>query len=119
MTQQNFALFFAFQSTPSVWRATCTKQEMQHASYISIHALRVEGDTEADGDYIYDGEFQSTPSVWRATFKEDYDAHPENISIHALRVEGDTVFLDRDKQMPRFQSTPSVWRATTRIRKII
>ena len=64
-------------------------RRVSDASAISIHALRGEGDTEADGDYIYDGEFQSTPSVGRATLFPP-------LSIFA----------------PGFQSTPSVGRAT-------
>ena len=58
-------------------------------SLISIHSLRVEGDT-----YIYNSDysehrFQSTPSVWR-----------------------ETNYYQTDNSRTVFQSTPSVWRET-------
>ena len=36
---------------------------------ISIHSLRVEGDTFGDGKIAVQVKFQSTPSVWRETAK--------------------------------------------------
>ena len=123
-----------FQSTPSVWRATARhaqrgrdprnfnprppcggRHPYPHMLYrrdpISIHALRVEGDSAETGQ------------TWWAS-----------ISIHALRVEGDPLarcpprpsanFNPRPPCGGRpsrvssigfttsFQSTPSVWRAT-------
>ncbi len=62
----NFVLFL---STPSVWRATCGKDYDSADYMISIHALRVEGDTCLDCGSPVD-----------------------LISIHALRVEGDIHF---------------------------
>ena len=80
-------------------------------AYISIHALRVEGDllrcwhiaggllflsTPSGWRATYHAsvawgwdKFLSTPSGWRATigYLEGYQEH--KISIHALRVEGD------------------------------
>ena len=58
--------------------------------YISIHALRVEGDV------IYIFIFVFVPSI----------------SIHALRVEGDTFDIPRYVKASLFLSTPSGWRAT-------
>ena len=58
--------------------------------YISIHALRVEGDT-----FII--------LVHLSHF---------GISIHALRVEGDPSLASNVPTMSRFLSTPSGWRAT-------
>ena len=60
-----FAMLFL--STPSGWRATNAEIERFESYMISIHALRVEGDFEGDGE----------PEA------------EETISIHALRVEGD------------------------------
>ena len=58
--------------------------------FISIHALRVEGDLSGDSAQCVIGE----------------------ISIHALRVEGDAR-KPTDKQLFKiFLSTPSGWRAT-------
>ena len=79
---------------------------------ISIHALRVEGDTKNPLLVLWDDLFLSTPSGWRATAGPLYhaarrvDFYPrppgggrqredkivrlaQQISIHALRVEGD------------------------------
>ena len=63
---RNKATYTAFQSTPSVWKATANICMQKHGFTISIHAFRVEGDYAA-GDY-------------------NDMAH---ISIHAFRAEGD------------------------------
>ena len=58
---------------------------------ISIHSLRMEGDTIDTQSRKIVLKFQSTPSVWRETWmpavplRSDYP-----ISIHSLRMEGDT-----------------------------
>ena len=60
-------------------------------STISIHALRVEGDTPSLVSIkIFKG-FLSTPSGWRATKTCHICIRIDQISIHALRVEGDTI----------------------------
>ena len=104
---------FAFLSTPSGWRATCTINANCPGDDISIHALRVEGDASQ----------QVNPPRWG------------HISIHALRVEGDCLpmqvlqgllyFYPRPpgggrlrpekgkKYGKKFLSTPSGWRATS------
>ena len=57
---------------------------------ISIHALRVEGDSSFESFKSGATLFLSTPSGWRATINMQIGAMPEGgISIHALRVEGD------------------------------
>ena len=56
-----------FLSTPSARRATLQKQPLHLCGSISIHALREEGDEEA----------------------EPADVEADDISIHALREEGD------------------------------
>ena len=56
---------------------------------ISIHALRVEGDCCREYGIYVSGEFLSTPSGWRATS-----------------------FLVLCSNVPVFLSTPSGWRAT-------
>ena len=71
-------------------RATSDRLYLSNGIFISIHALRGEGDLNLfQWNYIIDG-----------------------ISIHALRGEGDNrenSYTDKEK---RFQSTPSVGRAT-------
>ena len=62
----------------------------QNAEIISIHALRVEGDSPALSLLLYSRPFLSTSSGWRATFILIQKLRYYFISIHALRVEGDT-----------------------------
>ena len=56
---------------------------------ISIHSLRVEGDKAEQHEYMLTG-----------------------ISIHSLRVEGDSLRCNTTHRGKVFQSTPSVWRET-------
>ena len=65
----------------------------RHKVGISIHALRVEGDSRFRRNVDTDKAFLSTPSGWRATRVCGYRFTPERISIHALRVEGDILNL--------------------------
>ena len=80
-----------FQSTPSVGRATSLPVRRTRPLDISIHALRGEGDVE---------------------FSEKHQGI--QISIHALRGEGDQCRRSRKTSATAFQSTPSVGRATRR-----
>ena len=57
---------------------------------ISIHALRVEGDPLIRSAIYSPFRFLSTPSEWRATVQDEHEQRVQYvISIHALRVEGD------------------------------
>ena len=84
----------------------CTKNQMHH--YISIHALRVEGDRRFHDVKHQIVLFLSTPSGWRATISFADRLGKIDISIHALRVEGDSkngqsfqLFLrKREKNLP-------------------
>ena len=58
--------------------------------YISIHALREEGDRHFNLNAEVLTLFLSTPSARRATKKEAAADVPAIISIHALREEGDS-----------------------------
>ena len=92
------------------WPLTGRRLDGRHN--ISIHTLRVEGDTGATVCSKTRTKFQSTPSVWRVTGCSTAIEITNDISIHTLRVEGDT---DRQNQLTcrsLFQSTPSVWRVT-------
>ena len=80
-----------FLSTPSGWRATQIVRGIRLIFTISIHALRVEGDTEHFNIAIFVAvQFLSTPSGWRATSPNPVSSLTVPISIHALRVEGDS-----------------------------
>ena len=80
-----------FLSTPSGWRATGAISTDNCIKFISIHALRVEGDLTSVSATVSSG----------------------SISIHALRVEGDFFGISRALVSVQFLSTPSGWRATT------
>ena len=82
--------WYLFLSTPSARRATISKSLENIDAFISIHALREEGD---HGD--------SSRKI-RAPY----------ISIHALREEGDRMHYSQYKAAYRFLSTPSARRAT-------
>ena len=77
-----------FLSTPSGWRATAVPVVYQHTAFISIHALRVEGDKEIETRLA---EIKISIHALRV----EGDSNPillnvdTEISIHALRVEGD------------------------------
>ena len=102
---------------PSGWRATGLRRRCKPCHLISIHALRVEGDGNAEDKRVA----QLLISIHALRVEGDLDTYAEAstgkpISIHALRVEGDTgryIFMDC---AIRFLSTPSGWRAT-RVRK--
>ena len=82
--------FGGFQSTPSVGRATALAGKRFIGRFISIHALRGEGDDIVRWIIASSSPFQSTPSVGRAT-----------------------AWVARLSLLTKFQSTPSVGRATT------
>ena len=68
-----------------------SEMKVVEARYISIHALRVEGDPTMSAISLNRSRlFLSTPSGWRATDLILFAARYAAISIHALRVEGDT-----------------------------
>ena len=124
-----------FQSTPSAWRETDTtldrlscndhfnplpphggRQRVLHnysfTESISIHSLRMEGDSEMILFQIRRFSFQSTPSAWRETLHLCNVRCGIRISIHSLRMEGDLMVSGRDWSTGKFQSTPSAWRET-------
>ena len=104
-----------FLSTPSARRATKDSLCMANLVYISIHALREEGDAispinPTSGGNFYPrpprggrlfkrskqlrpAQFLSTPSARRATLVRDFCYCGQIISSHALREEGDPYAL--------------------------
>ena len=123
-----------FLSTPSARRATPQWSLNRLFIFISIHALREEGDglrlqgqtRPADfyprpprGGRPFNkrmrdevGKFLSTPSARRATWRLRGMAPASKISIHALREEGDLSVSLCYTMTSRFLSTPSARRAT-------
>ena len=88
--EQRKVFVLRFLSTPSGWRATPWRRYRRDDYRISIHALRVEGDS----------------TVFCALLDMP-------ISIHALRVEGDNFISSTIMPVAKFLSTPSGWRATS------
>ena len=124
-----------FLSTPSARRATIHCRMRGERYYISIHALREEGDIAVDDVTAGMTEFLSTPSARRATgpsrsflpgCRYFYPRPPRGgrrglglveeqlrgISIHALREEGDVASSSSTSVSKSFLSTPSARRAT-------
>ena len=127
--------WITFQSTPSAWRETLGAFDEIGVYSISIHSLRMEGDTHngynlSTYDWFQstpsawretllgmvmnklDGSFQSTPSAWRETAYIDLSNGVLTISIHSLRMEGDMSSATYFPAWYIFQSTPSAWRET-------
>ena len=96
----------------SVWRETSLDWLLDMPGAISIHSLRVEGDSFASPQKYEMRIFQSTPSVWRETGVSTDTGLQGIISIHSLRVEGDQDAPQCITAPYLFQSTPSVWRET-------
>ena len=78
-----------FQSTPSAWRETHYGERGESLRIISIHSLRMEGDSSPLQKIFALAVFQSTPSAWRETCNKEFSV--DDFS---------------------FQSTPSAWRET-------
>ena len=88
---------------------------MTMTDYISIHALRVEGDCKTF-DFHTVG---CVISIHALRVEGDLNNFTfnivTNISIHALRVEGDEPPYNYEGAALEFLSTPSGWRATARL----
>ena len=87
-------LWFApFQSTPSVWRVTLHSFFVCSVTAISIHTLRVEGDSQST--FILTG--TTTISIHTLRVEGDTNIYKSYarpiISFHTLRVEGDIICL--------------------------
>ena len=89
-----------FLSTPSARRATCSKQMVDYAATISIHALREEGDAVRMACARLSCKFLSTPSARRATAKTERK-HPAFVSLYTSLHK-----LQRDVCKPNRKITP-------------
>ena len=107
-----------FQSTPSAWRETAHLSGICCPKLvISIHSLRMEGDSFFCLVRLAICAFQSTPSAWRETVHQQDVRQLPGISIHSLRMEGDNDFSDIYHSHKQFQSTPSAWRETAKLHR--
>ena len=109
VTSKSQVLRFAFYPRPPGGGRRHFSHPYQCDGYISIHALRVEGDISPLFGLSLPIRFLSTPSGWRATITGIITGACDLIiSIHALRVEGDSkngqsfrLFLrKREKNLP-------------------
>ena len=82
-------VYFHFYPRPPRGGRPYTPQLHGQGIFISIHALREEGDGAARKNPPSGGLFLSTPSARRATTMTYHLHMTEKISIHALREEGD------------------------------
>ena len=101
-----------FLSTPSARRATSRSCARRGAPYISIHALREEGDLEGKemNTNVYD--FYPRPPRGGRRSSSPVRLKGDMISIHALREEGDRFQFFQRIRFGAFLSTPSARRAT-------
>ena len=129
----------AFQSTPSAWRETRHALQGRVKLCISIHSLRMEGDSLSISSVSAVSTFQSTPSAWRETdantFAERSETHFNPLPPHGgrpincnqqrlqgkhfnpLPPHGGRPLIQLATQLKEeFQSTPSAWRETQRRR---
>ena len=101
-----------FLSTPSARRATGVGTVLVDAQYISIHALREEGDKVRTFFLIGSVYFYPRPPRGGRPDRTPPPAPRRVISIHALREEGDRAHRLDCTGRQRFLSTPSARRAT-------
>ena len=66
---------------------------------ISIHTLRMEGDTKSKLLPEPKKLFQSTPSAWRVTVRPLPKCRAPTISIHTLRMEGDSKSAQKSRTL--------------------
>ena len=79
---------------------------------ISIHSLRVEGDTFSNFLILIQLRFQSTPSVWRETMSSTLSDTKTIVFQSTPSVWRETALACYYALWMLFQSTPSVWRET-------
>ena len=101
-----------FLSTPSARRATAGHLHGPVPDWISIHALREEGDFSSHMDANRALNFYPRPPRGGRRGRSSNAQCPSKISIHALREEGDTIQSVDKTSTQSFLSTPSARRAT-------
>ena len=87
--------------------------------FISIHALREEGDGGTPGARLCAAHFYPRPPRGGRLPFMPIPQQRESISIHALREEGDTNTGRKDLNLYPFLSTPSARRATSPTRILL
>ena len=103
-----------FLSTPSARRATAGPLDLGHLRFISIHALREEGDCPSSHTATQRRYFYPRPPRGGRLLGFYLCLHRIGISIHALREEGDYWIGWPPNTAWTFLSTPSARRATAK-----
>ena len=85
----------AFQSTPSLRKATNRTGPGLCDRLISIHTFLAEGDKSHMRELSQGQIFQSTPSLRKATIADVLCNNPRIISIHTFLAEGDEKHLTK------------------------
>ena len=91
----------------------CFRSRSRGLMYISIHALRGEGDKKLLKFLQVLLLFQSTPSVGRATLRTEHEAQTKRFQSTPSVGRATPAHLTRILTNDKFQSTPSVGRATS------
>ena len=95
------------------WGGRLRREQLPHGNlYISIHALRGEGDVVPSVHFCAAVHFNPRPPWGGRPAAVEIMVALIHISIHALRGEGDFVRVYKGARLRLFQSTPSVGRAT-------
>ena len=105
----------SFQSTPSAWRETICRQQRTHLREISIHSLRMEGDSNAGKQEKQSEHFNPLPPHGgRRSFLPHQIAsfHFNPLPPHGGRL----LVYNGFSAVFTFQSTPSAWRETQKFR---
>ena len=103
----------SFLSTPSARRATGVHFFIHDYQFISIHALREEGDDKTSYKFMFQGISIHALREEGDLDLGDQDLGGAQISIHALREEGDFACNAAQTSAFLFLSTPSARRATS------
>ena len=82
-----------FQSTPSAWRETDGTPRTDEEHYISIHSLRMEGDSRSFSRFSLSIYFNPLPPHGGRHHEVIRIFNGDPISIHSLRMEGDLGFV--------------------------
>ena len=95
-----------FQSTPSAWRETRRDSPVRQAPGISIHSLRMEGDTPYSRTVRRPPHFNPLPPHGGRLAAYLYMDKENRISIHSLRMEGDRCCQQRFFRTTYFNPLP-------------
>ena len=95
-----------FQSTPSAWRETYSSGGIWGCLHISIHSLRMEGDSFNTSCAARCSNFNPLPPHGGRPSLQSAPDSTRNISIHSLRMEGDGCTISENQIRAYFNPLP-------------